>query len=49
MEDMSRMTLGMWVDYCIQYNNDQMEASDEHEVVRVRNATQEDIDRFAKS
>ncbi len=53
MEDMERMTLGMWIDYIIEYNNieyrakKQMEEADDgKERPTVRRATQADFDRF---
>lgn len=45
MADTKSFTLGMWVDYCIEYNNLLTEEPEE----TVREATQADIDRFANS
>lgn len=49
MQDAEEMTLGMWVDYIIEYNN-MMSASDDdrpkREKVHTRQATQADFDRF---
>lgn len=42
MEDAEVMTLGMWVDYIIEWNNTHLAKEDQAE----RRATQEDFDRF---
>lgn len=49
MEDTERMTIGMWVDYIIEYNNMEYRArnrADDSEKVHNRQATQADFDSF---
>lgn len=50
MQDADRLTLGMWVDYIIDYNNMEYKASHRDGVNEdqpgVRRATQADFDRF---
>lgn len=49
MADADQMTLGMWVDYIIEYNNMTMKARKEvkkNEKQTTRRATQADFDRF---
>lgn len=52
MQDADRMTLGMWVDYIIDYNNMERRAEkkvkdgDSDSAPHNRRATQADFDRF---
>ena len=44
MEDLERMTLGMWIDYVIEWNNIHLAETESGPVNR--RATQADYDRF---
>lgn len=48
MEDTERLTLGMWIDYIIEYNNQEYlaEQKGKKEEPESRKATQADFDRF---
>lgn len=45
-EDSERLTLGMWVDYIIEFNNMEYRARQRKDEPENRMATQEDFDRF---
>ena len=44
MEDLERMTLGMWVDYVIEWNNIHLKSG--ADTPDARRATQADFDKF---
>lgn len=46
MEDSERLTLGMWVDYIIEFNNMEYRMRQRKDGLENRMATQEDFDRF---
>ena len=50
MEDADRLTIGMWIDYVIEWNNARIrnreEADEDGKPVRRRRATQADFDNF---
>lgn len=44
MEDLERMTLGMWIDYVIEWNNIHLKSG--AEPASAKRATQADFDKF---